>query len=118
MRKIREALSSLDLPSDTLLVHGNQRVLYGVPLARNFRDVLLGLAERPSYLLDSSRPSDGTELLAAHWRQRWLAARIERPGILDAVGSHRVTYPVTHGARVASVEPTQEHGDQLPLFSG
>jgi hypothetical protein len=43
MRKMREALNMVGLPSEILLRHGNQRIIYGVPLAKNFRHVLLGL---------------------------------------------------------------------------
>ncbi len=42
MRKIREGMELLGLPSEVLMNHGNKRVVYGVALARNFRDLLLG----------------------------------------------------------------------------
>jgi len=108
MRKIREALELLDLPSDTLLLHGAQRVVYGVPLARNFRDVLLGISERPSYFLPLAQAERATDALAAWWRRRWLAGRITRPGILDAVASHTLSYPVRHGARVPDVRDEEQ----------
>jgi hypothetical protein len=43
MRKLRDGLAEVGLPADELLLHGNKRVVYGVPLAENFREVLLGL---------------------------------------------------------------------------
>ena len=39
MRKLRDGLAEVGLPTDDLLCHGNPRVVYGVPLAHNFRDV-------------------------------------------------------------------------------
>lgn len=48
MRKIREALDLLGLPSDAILRHGNRRIVYGVPLAQNFREVLLASGPRIS----------------------------------------------------------------------
>ena len=39
-------------------------------------------------------------MLAEFWRKRWLFGRITRPGILEAVGKHTLSYPVVHGARV------------------
>ncbi|MEC9397105.1 MAG: Druantia anti-phage system protein DruA, partial [Myxococcota bacterium] len=42
LRKIRGGLDELGLPSDDLLLHGAQRALYAVPLARNFREYLIG----------------------------------------------------------------------------
>lgn len=100
MRKIRQALEMLDLPSDKILNHGNQRVIYVIPLAENFREVLLGQDETPKYFLPISHASESTERLAAFWRRRWLARRIENPDVLKDVGSHSLCYPVTHGARI------------------
>ena len=54
-RKVRAALEKLGLPSDTLLQHGSRRIVYGVPLASNFRDILVRRARRPNYILPSSR---------------------------------------------------------------
>jgi hypothetical protein len=100
MRKIREALTSLGLPSEILLKHGNKRVVYGVSLARNFRDVLLGLTDSARYYIPLTRAEYRTELLADFWRQRWLLKRLEKPGILDEVSKHTVVYPIRHGAQV------------------
>jgi hypothetical protein len=100
LRKIREALEYLQLRSDSILNHGNPRVVYGVALARNFREVLLGFEEEPDYLLPSGSPRPTTQRLASYWRRRWLALRALRPEILEAVKGHTLAYPVTHGARV------------------
>lgn len=103
MRKIREALELVGLPSDPILRHGNRRVVYGVSLATNFGDVLLGLADRPKYLLPQTMPARRTVLIAKFWRKRWLMLRISRPEILDALAKHTLTYPIRHGARVPSL---------------
>lgn len=103
MRKIREALELVGLPSDPLLRHGNKRVVYGVSLAEKFRDVLLGLAHRPKYLLPHTKPTHRTDLIAEYWRRRWLIPRITRPEILESVAKHALAYPIRHGARVPSV---------------
>lgn len=100
MRKLRDGLAEVGLPTDELLCHGNPRVVYGVALAHNFRDVLLGLTAKPKYFLPISDATAQTEKLAAYWRRRWLAGRILRPGILEQVAQHTLSYPVTHGARV------------------
>ena len=42
LRKVRGALDALGLASDKLLQHGSARLIYGVPLAVNFREILLG----------------------------------------------------------------------------
>lgn len=100
MRKLREGLDEVGLPPDELLRHGNSRVVYGIQLADNFRDVLLGLAPKPRYFLPLRRVTDSTQKLAEFWRKRWLSGRISRPGILEDVVRHTLAYPVTHGARV------------------
>lgn len=100
MRKIREGLNVVGLSGEELLRHGNTRVVYGITLAENFREVLLGLVPRPKYYLPLRRVTDSTQRLADFWRRRWLSGRITRPGIVDEVQKHTQAYPVTHGARV------------------
>jgi hypothetical protein len=100
MRKIREGLDLIGLPSDQLLLHGNRRIVYGVSLAANFREILLGLQQRPQYLMTQDQPQQGTARIAAYWKRRWLDTRITRPEILEAVSQHTLAYPITHGAQV------------------
>jgi len=100
MRKLRDGLSSVGLPADDLLMHGNPRVVYGIQIAKNFREVLLGMDAKPKYFLSVAKAKQFTANLAAFWRRRWLVRRIQRPGILEEVEKHTLSYPVTHGARV------------------
>jgi len=100
MRKIREGLDLIGLPSDQLLLHGNQRIIYGVSLAENFREVLLGVQRRPNFVLSQDQPRRGTAQIAAFWQRRWLDARIRRPGILEMVAENTLEYPIQHGAQV------------------
>ncbi len=100
MRKIREGLDLIGLPSDQLLLHGNRRIVYIVSLAENSREVLLGVQRRPKYLLPQDRPRDGTAQIAEYWQRRWLDNRIRRPGILELVARNTLEFPVQHGAQV------------------
>src|SRR5439155_6375940 len=88
MRKLRDGLAELRLPADELLNHGNPRVVYVVPIAENFREVLLGRDRLPKYWLSLKKARRHTELLAEFWRKRWLAGRITRPGIIDKAAAH------------------------------
>lgn len=115
LRKIREALELVGLRSDEILLHGNQRVTYGIRLAHNFREILLGLDERPSYLISQSSPKEKTGLIIDYWYRRWLAARIARQNILDEVANHTLTYPIIHGAAVLIPPPIDE--EEMPLFT-
>ncbi|HEV2804766.1 MAG TPA: Druantia anti-phage system protein DruA [Chthoniobacterales bacterium] len=112
MRKIRDGLDGVGLPSDDLLTHGNPRVVYVLRLAYNLREVLLGFESKPKYLLGDEAAEQQTELLAEYWRQRWLIGRITKPDVLPKVASHTLSYPVSHGARV-SLPPT---ADEERLF--
>jgi len=100
MRKLRDGLVEVGLPADDLLKHGNCRVVYGVPLASNFREVLLGLDRKPAYFLPLPKAFEQTERLAEYWRKRWLAGRIFRDGVIEEVMRHSLCYPISHGARV------------------
>jgi hypothetical protein len=112
LRKVRAALDLLGMPSDALLQHRSQRVIYAVPLATNFREVLMGLAQRPKYVL--GRGGSATEAVVAYWRDRWLTGRIERQETVAVIESHTLTYPVRHGARVVLPPLPAEDG---PLFA-
>ena len=112
LRKVRTALDVLGLPSDTLLRHGSPRLVYAVPIAQNFRDVLLGFVRRP-HLIVPATPAT-TSAMVDYWRTRWLAKRIERAEVLDDVRRNSLAYPVTHGARVLLPAPKNDYG---PLFA-
>jgi hypothetical protein len=112
MRKIRSALETLGLPSDLLLRHKSPRIVYSVPLASNFREVLLGRAVQPNYIVPQT-PS-ATAAIADYWRKRWLDGRIDHPWVLEQASAHTLAYPVTHGARVPL--PTVQLQEIGPLF--
>lgn len=108
LRKLKDAFEYLKLESNPILNHRNKRVVYGVSLAENFGDVLLGLASRPKYLIPQSRPREKTELISKYWIKRWLANRIANEEVLNKVAEHTLSYPITHGARVPVVEESKE----------
>ncbi len=112
LRRIREALSACGYPPEVLLQHGSPRIVYGVALALNFREVLLGRSTRVRRVMGAIRPDVGTETIARFWRERWLTMRIERSEVLDRLASHSVRHPIRHGARVA----LPQHSQDLPLF--
>lgn len=103
MRKLREALSAVNLPSELILKHGNRRIIYAVPLARNFRNVLMGIDRRASYIIPGGVVGS-TSLLAKYWRQRWLDRRIDNDSVLAEVEKNRLSYPIVHGARIVLAE--------------
>lgn len=99
LRKVRLGLAALGWPTNELLKHGRERILYGVPLVSNLRDYSLGIDRTPKYLMDVSL-SNGDARIAAWWLDRWALRRAAQPPVQEAMQSHTLTRPVTHGARV------------------
>ena len=112
LRKVRTALDLLGMSSDALLQHRSPRMIYGVPLASNVRDILLGLASRPKPIIPPGPAA--TAAIIDFWRDRWLSKRIEREETIGAVARHSLAYPVRHGACVV-LPPLP--GEEGPLFA-
>ena len=102
LRKVREALDLVGLRADILLRHGSPRIVYGIALASNFREILLGIDSKPKYIIPEDLGS--TEALSDYWRYRWLAQRIRSAEVLTSVRSQATSYPLNHGARVSLPE--------------
>lgn len=100
MRKIREGLDLINLSSDLILRHGNRRVVYAIPLARNFREILVGINKIPEYFIPVADTKGQTTSIADYWRRRWLSKRINSVDLLNKVASHTLDRPVEHGAKV------------------
>lgn len=99
LRKIREGLDLLGLPSRALLKHGRRRIIYGVPLASNMKEYLLGRHKHPRYYV-SLRAPEAKQRATEWWTQRWLAKRIQSESVLDAVAQHTLASGSGHGAQV------------------
>jgi hypothetical protein len=109
LRKVRQGLDLLGLPSDLLLRHHRHRILYAVSLIRNLREYLLGLEQTPAYLVPVDRGAEATARIAEWWRDRWLQKRIRSDDVLAEVARHTLVRPIRHGARVAVLPPTGQH---------
>jgi hypothetical protein len=100
LRKVRQALDLLNLPSGTLLRHHRPRVVYAVSLIKNLGDYLIGAAAAPEYIVPAAEEEHGTLAIGSWWRERWLRSRINSDDVLNEVALHTRVHPVTHGARV------------------
>ncbi len=109
MRNLSEGLKRIGFNPDVILRAGSPRAVYMIPLAHNYRDVLLGRASPPDYIIPDG--PDATERIAEFWRSRWLLGRLSRPGVLDEVRRHSTHYPLRHGAAVTL--PPDPGEDQL-----
>lgn len=118
LRRVRDGLRALGLPTNPLLQHGRNRIIYMVPLVRNLRRFLLGLDAEPDYLAPPDHEGTTTETLAGWWRERWLSMRIQSEAVLSAIEAHVDAPPMSHGARVPLPPVEEEEGEQLSLFGG
>jgi len=115
LRKVRAGMEAVGLPPDKLMQHGTPRIVYGVALAEQFQDVLLGRrVNKPRYFFPFADSAEVTRKIGNYWIERWLSRRIERDEVLREVELHTLVYPVTHGARVAL--PAIGDEDDMPLF--
>lgn len=115
LRKIRDVLDAVGLSGDHILHHGDKRIVYGVPLASNFKEMLLGVEHEPQPILPGDYPVSTTQSMADFWLRRWLAPRVTNPVAVEQVAQHTLIYPVTHGARVALPSYQDGFSETLPL---
>src|SRR5690606_24736010 len=82
LRKVRQALDLLNLPSGMLLRHHRPRVVYAVSLVKNLGDYLIGVAKHPEYIAPPNEGASATAAIGAWWRERWLRNRIASDEVL------------------------------------
>jgi hypothetical protein len=116
LRKIRDGLSRLNFPTDALLQHGRARVLYGIPLARNFRQYLLGMDDSPDYMFSLDHPKAGTDAISAWWMERWLSRRVDSDDVLLEVERHTAVRDGRYLMHGACVRPASAEEFQPTLF--
>jgi hypothetical protein len=114
LRKVRTGLSLLGWPSNELLQHGRERLVYGVSLVDNLLDYLIGLDAEPKYRFPRRTRND-VGAIADWWISRWLGPRSGSDGVLATVASHSRQRPVTHGARVQLPAVGEDDGGQSDL---
>lgn len=113
LRKLRDGLDELGLPTDELLMHGTPRVAYGVSLIENLQMYLLGVETKPRYYLPTKRADQISEHIARWWMERWVSKRVLREDVRVRVAQQTLVNPIRHAARV---ELPRVDGDQRLLF--
>ncbi len=105
LRQLREGFAALGLNQSNLLQHGSPRIVYGVHLAKNARRILLGIDDRPKYLLPLTE-SQTEEEIVRFWTKRWLLGRLNHPPAMQALSG---STPL--GERVSRLIPMRASGD-------
>ena len=114
MRLVRAGLDALGLNASVFLRHHSPRLLYGANLCSNLSDLLIGLNQKPDYVLPSGASSATT--LIEHWRERWLTRRIERADILARISAQRIDSSLL--GREAVFSGTDSAGSRADLPEG
>ncbi|WP_324012660.1 Druantia anti-phage system protein DruA [Microbacterium sp. JZ37] len=99
LRKVRLGLAALGWPTNELLKHGRERIVYGVRLVENLRDYSLGIDSDPTYLIDADLTNGEVEV-ARWWFERWGRRRAEQAPVRESMRAHRLVRPFRHAARV------------------
>jgi hypothetical protein len=116
LRKISDGLDQLNFQTDALLQHGRERIVYGIPLARNLREYLLGMDASPDYIFSVDEPKAGTAAISTWWMDRWLSPRIESDEVLAQVERHTTVRDGRYLLHGACVPPPPVEELQARLF--
>lgn len=98
MRALREAIGELGLDANELLQHSQPRAMYGVRLATNVTEYLLGLDSSAEYIKRRYSRGSDTDAIAAYWWSRWASRRAIDPQVHEKIRKHSLAYPISHGA--------------------
>ncbi len=82
---IRELLESTNEDSKDFSKHAMSRIVYGVCLARNTADYLMGKAKKPDYYTDLTHYQEGTQKVIDYWTSRWLESRLNFEPIYERI---------------------------------
>lgn len=108
LRGLRDGLLALGLNAEELLVHGMERCMYGVKLARNLDRYLLGIDARPEWVFD--RDYHAVKDVFRWWMGRWAVARASRDDVRASIERESLAYPIRHRARVQLPEKDNAQG--------
>lgn len=84
---IRELLESSSDDTKEFTKHAMSRIVFGVNLAENTTDYLLGFDTSPKFYTDTYAPEEGTEKIVEFWQNRWLAHRLQYEPIYERIAS-------------------------------
>lgn len=88
LRKLRTGLQMLGFEAEHLLIHHQQRRVYGARLFPGSSDFLMGKkATLPDYIRRPQRHLEATQRIADYWIARWLSMRLDHEPALVALAS-------------------------------
>ena len=111
MRTIKAALSQIGL--QPLHQHEQPRLIYLVPLAKNWREYLTGKDDAPEYVYADTEDDPGpeTQALIDFWKLRWFYKRAQKDMIIERLEEADGT------VKVSDLIPEDEpEAEPAPLF--
>jgi hypothetical protein len=84
IRKIRRGLNNCGLETE-ILKHESRRIVYGIDLAKNSQDYLLGIDGDPEYYWEFDNPEKEQEKIYQHWIDRWASMRAQKQDVLESI---------------------------------
>ena len=115
LRNINEAGRLLGIGKQVSVHHYQSRILYTIPLAKNWKEVLLGESVKAKYLLPLSTAKKGTSKIFKWWCERWFVDRALQSEKIEKVRRENMEYPIRHGARVPLYTLLPENNYELDL---
>lgn len=111
MRTIKAALTQLGL--QPLHQHEHPRLIYLVPLAKNWREYLTGEDNAPEYIYSDTEnnPQQETKALADYWKMRWFYERAQKEFVIERLETEYQKIQVSDLIPSESCTP-----DSTPLF--
>lgn len=110
LRVARAALEAVGFDSAVLLRHGVEREVYGIPLARNWREILQGTQER---VYSQSKPTND---IGEFCRERWLVPRSLRDPTYLRVTRASIRQLLVNGTPLVRL-PVQEVEARMPVLN-
>lgn len=86
---IRELLETSSDDTKEFTKHAMSRIVFGVDLAENTTNYLLGIDKLPSFYTDTFDYKTGTEKIIRFWQTRWLAHRLQYEPIYERINSFK-----------------------------
>lgn len=83
VQAIRSLLDCTNEDSKDLAKHAMSRIVYGVSLAQNTKEYLLGYDDAPKYYFTVEEVADKTQRIIDYWRNRWLLSRLNHKPVFQ-----------------------------------
>ncbi|MEN3369534.1 MAG: hypothetical protein V7609_1677 [Verrucomicrobiota bacterium] len=116
-RMMRAGLKLLGFDAENVMQHHQRRCILGIRLCPQAREVLLGKQpDVPRYINHPEEFRDATTRVAAFWRERWLARRLDHAPALEALRKTPV-WKLSERIPVEREAPVAVDGAATPLSS-